>query len=81
MQILIYILVIYPFLQVEASSAEAKKTNFVNHKNTVWHAVFLIFLREIIQYSKTGCSHKCGDSIRRLLWPILLILSVDYKEQ
>ncbi|KZP04009.1 hypothetical protein FIBSPDRAFT_904596 [Athelia psychrophila] len=66
---------------VEATPSEAGKTDFVNHKNAVWHASFELFLEEVIQYTKTGISHTCGDSIRRLLYPILLILSADYEEQ
>lgn len=67
--------------QVEGESAEAGKTGFVNHKNAVWHASFLELLKEVIEYTKTGVYHTCGDRIERLLYPILLILSADYEEQ
>ncbi|KAH8991781.1 hypothetical protein EDB86DRAFT_3065116 [Lactarius hatsudake] len=35
----------------------------------------------IVMHSKTGCWLECGDGVERWLFPIVLILSADYKEQ
>ncbi|KAG0700922.1 hypothetical protein DFH29DRAFT_982909 [Suillus ampliporus] len=59
----------------------AGKRSFVNFKNAVWHESFLKLLESIIQFSRTGYWFECGDAIRRLIWPLILILSADYEEQ
>ncbi|KAG1829439.1 hypothetical protein EV424DRAFT_1470719 [Suillus variegatus] len=49
----------------------SKKKSFVNFKNAVWHESTL----------KSGYWFECWDCVQRLLWPLILILSADYKEQ
>ncbi|KAG2116194.1 hypothetical protein BD769DRAFT_1629852 [Suillus cothurnatus] len=49
----------------------AKKKNYVDFKNAVWHTSFYQLL----------ASFECGDGINRRLWPLILILSADYEEQ
>ncbi|KIK93461.1 hypothetical protein PAXRUDRAFT_12641 [Paxillus rubicundulus Ve08.2h10] len=43
--------------------------------------VFVKLLEAVIQYSKSGYSHKCWDEITHWLFPLILILSADYEEQ
>ncbi|KAG1857471.1 hypothetical protein F4604DRAFT_1589912 [Suillus subluteus] len=66
---------------VSEDSEHAGKSSFVNFKNAVWHEPFLKLLESVIQISRTGYWFECGDAIRRLLWPLILILSADYEEQ
>jgi hypothetical protein len=67
--------------QVSEDPEHAGKSSFVNFKNAVWHESFLKLLESVIQISRTGYWFECGDTIRRLLWPLILILSTDYEEQ
>ncbi|KAG1905761.1 uncharacterized protein F5891DRAFT_1125792 [Suillus fuscotomentosus] len=66
---------------VNENQKDSGKASFVNFKNVVWHESFLQLIESVIQHSKTGYWFDCGDLIRRLLWPIILILSADYEEQ
>ncbi|KAG1904191.1 uncharacterized protein F5891DRAFT_1126623 [Suillus fuscotomentosus] len=66
---------------VNKNQKDSGKASFVNFKNAVWHESFLQLIESAIQHSKTGYWFDCGDLIRRLLWPIILILSADYEEQ
>ncbi|KAG1826427.1 hypothetical protein EV424DRAFT_1600316 [Suillus variegatus] len=66
---------------VNENQKDSRKASFVNFKNAVWHESFLQLIESVIQHSKTGYWFDCGDLIRRLLWPIILILSADYEEQ
>ncbi|KAG1896735.1 uncharacterized protein F5891DRAFT_1245689 [Suillus fuscotomentosus] len=52
----------------------AKKKNYVDFKNAVWHTSFYQLLASAIGLN-------AGDGIRRHLWPLIIILSVDYEEQ
>ncbi|KAH9001527.1 hypothetical protein EDB92DRAFT_1788816 [Lactarius akahatsu] len=58
-----------------------KKPTFVNLKRTIWHESFSMIVQSIVTHSKTGCWLECGDGVERWLFPIVLILSADYKEQ
>ncbi|KAG2145634.1 hypothetical protein BD769DRAFT_1382534 [Suillus cothurnatus] len=55
--------------------------SFVNFKNVVWHESFKCLLKSLAPLSKTGFWVKCWDSIERLFYPLILILSEDYEEQ
>ncbi|KAG2038095.1 hypothetical protein BDR03DRAFT_933759 [Suillus americanus] len=59
----------------------SKKKSFVNFKNAVWHKLFLKLLEAAIVHSKSGYWFECWDHVSRLLWPLILILSANYKEQ
>ncbi|KAG1785854.1 uncharacterized protein HD556DRAFT_1450294 [Suillus plorans] len=59
----------------------AKKKNYVDFKNAVWHTSFYQLLVSVAKHSNTGYWFECGDGIRRHLWPLILILSADYEEQ
>ncbi|KAG1840639.1 hypothetical protein F4604DRAFT_1598758 [Suillus subluteus] len=59
----------------------AKKKNYVDFKNAVWHTSFYQLLASVAQHSNTGYWFECGDGIKRRLWPVILILSADYEEQ
>ncbi|KAG1895997.1 uncharacterized protein F5891DRAFT_1280887 [Suillus fuscotomentosus] len=59
----------------------AKKKNYVDFKNAVWHTSFYQLLALVAKHSNTGYWFECGDGIRRHLWPLILILSADYEEQ
>ncbi|KIJ21105.1 hypothetical protein PAXINDRAFT_160453 [Paxillus involutus ATCC 200175] len=62
-------------------SAESGKPAFMNLKCIVWHVSFLKLLETISTLSRTGFSHKCYNGITCWLFPLILILSVDYEEQ
>ncbi|KAG1856505.1 hypothetical protein C8R48DRAFT_749127 [Suillus tomentosus] len=66
---------------VNENQKNSGKASFVNFKNAVWHESFLQLIESVIQHLKTGYWFDCGDLIRHLLWPIILILSADYEEQ
>ncbi|KAG2039871.1 hypothetical protein BDR03DRAFT_932955 [Suillus americanus] len=65
---------------VSEDSEHVGKSSFVNFKNAIWHESFLKLLESIIQISRTGYWFECGDAIRCLHWPLILILSTDYEE-
>jgi hypothetical protein len=53
----------------------------VDFKKVVWHEAFYKILESIEVYSKIGCWVECGDGVRRLIYPLILILAADYEEQ
>ncbi|KAG1897928.1 uncharacterized protein F5891DRAFT_1241093 [Suillus fuscotomentosus] len=59
----------------------AKKKNYVDFKNAVWHTSFYQLLASVAKHSNTGYWFECRDGIRRHLWPLIIILSVNYEEQ
>ncbi|KAJ7059280.1 hypothetical protein C8F01DRAFT_1220265 [Mycena amicta] len=65
---------------VAEDTNETGKTPYTNFKTAVWHASFSELLESIAPYSKTGIWVKCGDGIKRQLFPVLLILAADYEE-
>ncbi|KAF9537471.1 hypothetical protein CPC08DRAFT_651734 [Agrocybe pediades] len=66
---------------VPEDAGETGKTKFVDLKRVVWHKGFEHILESIKDWTKTGCVFTCADGVRRLLVPIILILSADYEEQ
>lgn len=69
------------FIKIEEDQGEKGTTDYVNFKRVVWHESFRKFLESIKDYSCTGYWKKCGDSIERLLFPFVYVLSSDYEEQ
>ena len=67
--------------QIKDDSNEHNKSAFANFKRMVWHELFFVIIRSIIAHSKTGCWLECGNGVKRWLFPIVLMLSVDYEEQ
>ncbi|KAG2145011.1 hypothetical protein BD769DRAFT_1625525 [Suillus cothurnatus] len=47
----------------------------------IWHKSFTILLKTLSLISKTGFAHQCYDGILRWLFPLILILLANYKEQ
>ncbi|KAG1743670.1 uncharacterized protein EDB91DRAFT_1236667 [Suillus paluster] len=66
---------------IEEKASEHGKPGFINFKCVVWHEAFVKILLNLEQYSKTGYLYMCYDKIMRWLFPVILILSADYKEQ
>ncbi|KAG1731406.1 hypothetical protein EDB19DRAFT_2008263 [Suillus lakei] len=66
---------------VEEDKQYSGTQSFVNFKNVVWHESFKCLLKSIALLSKTGCWVTCWDNIKRLFYPLILILSADYEEQ
>ncbi|KIK13108.1 hypothetical protein PISMIDRAFT_83897, partial [Pisolithus microcarpus 441] len=68
---------------VVPEDAEAEgKLGYTTLKCTVWNESFSRLLGNIKQYSKTGYVHTLHhDQVTWWLFPVLLILSTDYKEQ
>ncbi|KAH9959379.1 hypothetical protein BGW80DRAFT_1438935 [Lactifluus volemus] len=66
---------------VKNDPKEDGKPQFVNFKRAVWHESFRVVVQSIVDHSKMGCWLKCGDGIKRWLFPTVLILSADYEEQ
>ena len=67
--------------QVEEDPEESKKTAFINFKHVVWHEAFYVLLKTVISHSKTRYWVECADKVTCQLFPVILILSADYKEQ
>ncbi|EKM75949.1 hypothetical protein AGABI1DRAFT_45660 [Agaricus bisporus var. burnettii JB137-S8] len=65
---------------VHEDTKETGKTSFTNFKNAVWHESFLKFLETVIETDEVGKWVKCGDSISRWLFVIILIFSADFEE-
>ena len=57
------------------------KSDWANFKRVVWHKAFYKLLESIEEYSKTGCWVRCSDGVERRIYPLILILAADYKEQ
>ncbi|KIK46619.1 hypothetical protein CY34DRAFT_21850 [Suillus luteus UH-Slu-Lm8-n1] len=68
-------------LPVPEDSGEDGKLSYTNLKHIVWHESFFKLLKSIILYAKTGFAHECYDRITHWLYPLILLLSADYKEQ
>ncbi|KAG2103715.1 uncharacterized protein F5147DRAFT_746667 [Suillus discolor] len=66
---------------VKEDPKHGKKKSFVNFKNAVWHESFLKLLEAVIVHLKSGYWFECWDPVQHLLWPLILILNADYKEQ
>ena len=60
---------------------DKKKPEFVAFKQTVWHESFSLIIQSIVGHSKMGCYIHCGDNVRQWIFPFVIILSADYKEQ
>jgi hypothetical protein len=67
--------------QVEGNAKDRKKPEFINFKRILWHESFFHIIESIVLYTKSGCWLKCGDGYDRCLFPIIMVLSVDYEEQ
>ena len=72
---------ILPSEQVKDSPKDQARSGWVNFKQAVWHESFYKLLELIEAYSATGCWVKCGDGVNRHVYPLILILAADYKEQ
>jgi len=72
---------IWTFIEIAEDPKKEKKKAFIDFKCAIWHSSFHLVLQSIIEYSKTGYWFKCGNHIQCWLFPIVLILSADYKEQ
>ncbi|KAG1744080.1 uncharacterized protein EDB91DRAFT_1236611 [Suillus paluster] len=66
---------------VPEDSDEDGKLSYTNLKHVVWHELFSILLATIMVLSATGFAHECYDGTQCWLFPLILILSADYKEQ
>ncbi|KAI6023687.1 hypothetical protein BKA83DRAFT_4052766, partial [Pisolithus microcarpus] len=67
---------------VPEDAKEEGKLGYTTLRCTVWHESFSRLLGDIKQYSKTGYVHTLHhDQVTWWLFPVLLILSADYKEQ
>ncbi|KAI9574141.1 hypothetical protein HD554DRAFT_2228583 [Boletus coccyginus] len=65
---------------VPEPAKDEHKTSWTNFKCVIWHESFTILLEDLFQLSQTGYKHKCYDEVKRWLFPLILILSADYKE-
>ncbi|KAI6032391.1 hypothetical protein EDC04DRAFT_2605208 [Pisolithus marmoratus] len=59
---------------------EERKTGYANFKCVVWHKAFFKLLEKVGELSKVGYLHQCYDKVLQWLFPVILILSADYKE-
>ncbi|KAL0564298.1 hypothetical protein V5O48_017752 [Marasmius crinis-equi] len=70
------------WLPIVSEDAErTHKTDFVDFKAVVWHESARYIFESIVDHSKTGCFVRCGDTISRTLYPLIMIDSADYEEQ
>ena len=65
----------------DSDQGDASDKTFVEFKRVVWHECFKKLLESIQDFSKNGCWVKCGDDVKRWLYPAVIILSADYEEQ
>ena len=70
-----------PPIQVSDSAEDKGRPGWVNFKQVIWHSSFYKLLESIEAHSVTGCWVKCGDGIKRHIYPLVLILAADYEEQ
>ncbi|KAG1737368.1 hypothetical protein EDB19DRAFT_1829482 [Suillus lakei] len=66
---------------VKEDRDHASKPSWVNFKNTIWHESFSKILSSLTSKSYTGQWFECPANILQWFFPIILILSADYKEQ
>lgn len=66
--------------KVPEPAKDEGKLMYTNYKHVIWHEAFLRILDKLAELSNVGYRHKCYDEIVRWLFPIILILSADYKE-
>ncbi|KAI6095693.1 hypothetical protein F5141DRAFT_1012820, partial [Pisolithus sp. B1] len=59
---------------------EEGKTRYTNYKCIIWHEVFHFILDKLAKLSKIGYKYECYDKITQWLFPLILILSIDYEE-
>jgi len=57
------------------------RPGWVNFEQVIWHNSFYKLLETIEVYSVTGYWAKCGDEVMWHIYPLILILTADYKEQ
>ncbi|KAI6002407.1 hypothetical protein F5J12DRAFT_947888 [Pisolithus orientalis] len=70
------------WLPVPKDAEEEGKLGYITLKCIVWHKSFSRLLSDIMQHSKTGYIHMSHhDQVTCWLFPVILILSADYKEQ
>ncbi|KAI6016297.1 hypothetical protein BKA83DRAFT_4497922 [Pisolithus microcarpus] len=67
---------------VPEDAEEEGKLGYTTLKCVIWHESFSRLLSDIQQHSKTGYNHtSCYNQVTCWLFPVVLILSVDYEEQ
>ncbi|KAI6142404.1 hypothetical protein BKA82DRAFT_3985064 [Pisolithus tinctorius] len=70
------------WLPVPKDTEEEGKLGYTTLKCIVWHESFSRLLSDIMQHLKTGYIHMLHhDQVTHWLFPVILILSVDYEEQ
>lgn len=62
-------------------ASETHKRKWVDHKRRVWHESVTEILASIRNAAAFGMPVLCGDGIRRVIYPNILIISADYDEQ
>ncbi|KAG1756385.1 uncharacterized protein EDB91DRAFT_1076431 [Suillus paluster] len=67
-------------IQIDGEASEHGKPGYINLKRVIWHEAFTKLLVNLKQYSKTGYLYMCYNKIMHWLFPVILILSTDYKE-
>ena len=58
----------------------AQKLAFARFKREIYHKVFRIIFETLLRPSNYGEAVNCSDALTRVLWPGVLIDSVDYQE-
>ena len=58
----------------------AQKIAFARFKREVYHKVFRVIFDTLVRPSNHGEAVRCSDLFTRVLWPGVLIDSVDYQE-
>ncbi|KAI9450373.1 hypothetical protein HD554DRAFT_2044235 [Boletus coccyginus] len=66
---------------VKDEKSHSGKPAWMNFKVAVWHESFKVILETIAMHSKTGCWITYWDDVTQRLFPHVLILSANYKEQ
>ncbi|KAG2116407.1 uncharacterized protein F5147DRAFT_743074 [Suillus discolor] len=66
---------------VKDDPSRSGKQKFADFKAAVWHESFKRILKCLTSKRKHGGWVECWDKLQRLMFPIVPILSADYKEQ
>jgi hypothetical protein len=65
----------------EAPAEEKERAAYRNFTRTAYHHVWWELLKSLEVADQYGMAVKCGDSVTRVVFPAVYIMSMDYEEQ
>lgn len=67
--------------QIDDVEEEKMKPGFINHRRDLYHRVWDIILRSILESAKLGSAMLCADGVTRVFHILVKIVSADFEEQ